>query len=114
MTTSTATRKSVKPVSGRCRWLKPLVLPHGIGRLAITSHTQRGPVTAEYDVEAILNAAGQVVGYHLVKDDDERYHIDTSWGAVWECDCADATFRGRECKHVRSVRAGLARLATPA
>jgi hypothetical protein len=49
----TTTRKEVKAapaVRGSVRWIKRLV-GNGFGRLVITSHTKRGPVTAEYDVE---------------------------------------------------------------
>jgi hypothetical protein len=97
-----------KQVSGSCKWVKRMVLPRGLGRLSITSHTTRGPVVQEYDVGAHLDQAGRVTGYRLVKDDDEGYDVSA---ADWTCTCADSTYRQRECKHARAMRAALARLA---
>jgi hypothetical protein len=65
-----------------------MVLPHGLGRLAITSITTRGPVTTEYDVGAHLDERGKVVGYRLVKDDDEAH--DSTQRTCRLCSCADA------------------------
>jgi hypothetical protein len=108
MKKSTRTREQVKAVSGSVRWVKKMVLPHGLGRLAITSITTRGPVTTEYDVGAHLDERGKVVGYRLVKDDDEAHDIDTS-GQDWLCSCADAVYRSRACKHVKALQVALPR-----
>ncbi len=102
-----ATRTPLPPVRGSARWLRPLV--NGYGRVEIRSHTRRGPVTAEYDVQA-LEENNRVQGYALAKDDDEVYAVDVSWGpGQWSCDCADSTFRGRECNHARALYALLAK-----
>lgn len=100
-------KTTTKPVSGSCKWIKRMVLPLGLGRLSITSNTSRGPVTAEYDVGAHLTE-GKVTGYRLVKDDDEGYDVDAT-GKDWHCTCADSTYRQRECKHVKALRAALSR-----
>ena len=91
-------RERVKPVAGNCRWVRRLTLPDGLGRIDING--------AGYDVEAVLDG-GRVVGLRLVKDDDTAYHVDTS-GADWTCDCPDAVYRDRQCKHSKSLRAALA------
>src|SRR5262245_59553236 len=57
-----------------------------------------------------------VYGYAITKHDGTVYHIDTNtrWGQ-WQCDCADATYRGERpggCKHVAALRQALAQTAT--
>lgn len=101
---STKNAEQVKPVTGSVRWVKKMVLPHGLGRLAITSITSRGPVVAEYDVGAHLDHQGKVTGYRLVKDDDEAYDLPADLSS---CTCADATYRERECKHLLALKAAL-------
>jgi hypothetical protein len=108
MRKTTKNAEHVKPVTGSCRWVKKPVLPCGLGRLAITSLTASGPVTAEYDIGCHLDHQGKVVGYRLVKDDDEAHDIDTS-GQDWLCSCADAVYRERACKHVRALQVALPR-----
>jgi hypothetical protein len=50
------------------RWLRPLTLPHGFGRLEITS--PEGQTTA-YDVQAVLaEDRHTVLGFLLADDDD--------------------------------------------
>lgn len=92
-------RRPVKPVHGICRWIRKLVLPHGIGTIAING--------VEYDVEAQLNIDDQVMGFRLVKTDDTEYRIDTSNGS-WRCTCMDAICRSDRpggCKHVAAMKA---------
>jgi hypothetical protein len=42
-------------------------------------------------------------GYRLVKPD---YDIDSG---AWSCTCPDATYRQRQCKHAKALRAALAK-----
>ena len=114
MGTSTKSRRPVKPVSGSCRWVVPLVVGYRPGRLSITSQTRRGPVTTEYTVREITDA-GRVVGYSLRKDDGTTHDVDAD---LWQCDCLDFLNRAAEreaaglppaCKHVKSLRAALKR-----
>ena len=108
MTHATASRKPVKPVSGSCRWLVPLVIGLRPGRLAITN--ARG-VTAEYTVTPHADHTGRVIGYRLTKDDGTAYDVDSD---LWECDCPDYLTRaarreGGGCKHTKALRAALPR-----
>src|SRR5947209_4266613 len=103
MTTVTATprpRKSkpTAPVSGRCRWLRVLVLNSGKpGRVRIDR-----PGLASTDYEVFANEqGGRVLGYRLVKDDGTAYDLDAE---LWACDCPDFVARrdGKDpkgCKH---------------
>ena len=99
----------VPPVRGSAVWVKPLLLPGGLGRLRITAHTKRGPVTAGYDVEATYSPDGRrLLGFSLATDSDDIYSIDITWGeGQWVCDCGDCCFRSRECKHSLALRAVL-------
>jgi hypothetical protein len=57
-----------------------------------------------YDV-TVLRVNGAVTGYRLMKQPDFKvYDLDTT-GEQWKCDCPDATYRERECKHIRGLRA---------
>ena len=107
MVTSTSPRRKeqVKPVTGKVRWLRPLVLGKTLGRIAITNANHE---TTEYDIGAFTETGGAIQGFGLAKDDDEIYSIDTTAGFGWVCDCADYQFRNRECKHIKAIRAALA------
>jgi hypothetical protein len=110
MTSLTRTRKPVQPVSGSARWLRRPLLPLGLGRLRIS--TAAG-VSHEYDVGAHLDETGHVIGWRLVKDDDEGYDVDIST-APWSCSCPDYTLRRSNsphtCKHAAGLRMALAAL----
>lgn len=117
--------RKVTPVSGSCRWVRRLVLnTDRPGIISITSHTQAGPVTAEYEVTAHMHGAW-VLGYRLThRGSGDVYDIDaTDPEGVWACDCRDWLTRrdpslgmdpsGKGCKHVlamKSVHAGMLRL----
>jgi hypothetical protein len=48
--------------------------------------------------------------YRLEKLDGPTYDIDAT-APEWRCDCPDATYRNRECKHVKALRAALSAAA---
>jgi hypothetical protein len=98
--------EQVKPVTGTVRWLKPLIVGKTLGRLSITNANGK---TEEYDIHAFIDGDGVVQGYGLAKDDDEIHSIDVTAGFGWTCDCPDHQFRNRECKHIKAVRAALAK-----
>jgi hypothetical protein len=97
MSTFQKARRPVKPVSGTCRWIKYLQWPFpGVLQINGTAYT----------VTALTNEqTGQIEGYRLVKQDGTTYDVDAHW---WTCDCPDAVYRNRECKHVKALRAALA------
>jgi hypothetical protein len=97
--------RKLKPVSGTARWIAKPSGPTLWGRLSITNVNNK---TTEYDFEAIREGE-KIVGFGLVKDDDEIYDIEiTRYG--WQCNCPDACWSDRECKHVKAIRAALAHL----
>ena len=89
-------KAKVKPVSGSCRW----VLPIGeadTGVLAING--------TNYTVTVLRGQSG-VEGYRKAKVDGTTYDIAAA-ADRWTCDCPDATYRQRECKHSAALRAAL-------
>jgi hypothetical protein len=92
--------RKAKPVSGTCRWVRPIGAA-GTGVLAITEVC--------YSI-TILKSRGRTVGYRLEKLDGTVYDVNAE-GEPWTCDCPDATYRERECKHVKALRAALSRTA---
>jgi hypothetical protein len=90
------TRKA-KPVSGTCKWVLPIG-EVGTGVLSINGVSYTTTVLKDQD---------RVTGYRLQKFDGMVYDIDAS-REQWGCDCPDATYRERECKHVKALRAALA------
>jgi len=111
MTTATRNaRKSLPPATGKVRWINRPTGPTLYGRFAVAAETKRGTVEAEYDIAAVTDKDGKVVGLGLAKDDDTIYHIDISqpWG--WTCDCPDGNFNrtAGTCKHCRAARQALA------
>src|SRR5436309_2244366 len=109
MATLAAPPPSVKPVTGTARWLRPLVLPRGTGRLSLTVRRATGRlVTTEYEVRCHLEG-GRILGYRLTKDDGEFYDVDASFGPEpehWDCDCKDFLARSHArgpCKHARGL-----------
>jgi hypothetical protein len=85
-----------RPVTGSCRWVLPIG-EVGTGVLQINS--------TPYTV-TILRSPSGVNGYRLGKEDGKTYDID-AFAETWKCDCPDATYRERECKHVKALRAAL-------
>jgi hypothetical protein len=90
------TRKA-KPVSGTCKWVLPIG-ETGTGVLAING--------TDYTVTSLQNQ-DRVTGYRLQKLSGTVYDIDAS-REQWGCDCPDATYRERQCKHVKALQAALA------
>lgn len=120
MATVTATPKTRKPARethGTCR-LSPacnLPLPQALdaGEAMLTLTPERGNPTS-YQVQRLSDPYGATVGFRLMKltwyiVDRKVYDIDVIPGYGWQCDCPDAEFQGRECKHVRSLRAALSK-----
>jgi hypothetical protein len=104
----------VRPGAGSARWLKPLVLPLGLGRLEITDAGGRAEA---YDVGAHLDAGGRVVGFRLVNDDDEGHDLYPDSGR-WACSCPHCGPPGGAgvggCAHAAGLRAALAALPAAA
>jgi hypothetical protein len=86
-----------KPVAGTCRWILPIG-ETGTGVLEING--------TAYEV-TVFKEEGGVAGYRLQKFNGPAYDIDARLDQ-WTCDCPDATYRERECKHVKALRAALA------
>jgi hypothetical protein len=82
---------AVNPVSVTWRWVRPLAYPEP-GVLEING--------VEYAVRPLQG------GYRLTKPGGKSYDIDTS-GKLWACDCPDAVFRERQCKHIQGLFAAL-------
>jgi hypothetical protein len=89
--------RKAKPVSGTCKWVLPIG-ETGTGVLAING--------TDYTVTVLRNQ-DRVTGYRLQKLDGTVYDIDAG-REQWGCDCPDATYRERQCKHVKALRAALA------
>ncbi len=115
--TVTATRKTRKPAleaHGTC-YLKAtgnLALEQALdsGNALLTVHTER---CTNYLVQRLTDPDGETVGFRLMKLTDyivdrKVYDIDVNPGYGWQCDCPDALYQNRECKHVRALRAALA------
>jgi hypothetical protein len=104
----------VRPGAARARWLKPLVLPLGLGRLEITDAAGRAEA---YDVGAHLDADNRVVGFRLVNDEDEGYDLFTDCSR-WACSCPRFGAHGDKgvegCAHAAGLRAALAALLATA
>jgi hypothetical protein len=92
MATVHNSRKAVKPVRASWRWLRRI----GEG----------DPETGLLDINGttygVIPFPG---GYRLVKADGTAYDVH---GETWACDCPDATYRERQCKHALALRAALA------
>jgi hypothetical protein len=104
----------VRPGAACARWLRPLALPLGIGRLEITDAAGRAEA---YDVGAHLDADGRVVGFRLVNDEDEGYDLFTDCSR-WACSCPRFGVHGDKgvegCPHAAGLRAALAALLATA
>jgi hypothetical protein len=72
---------------------------------------ERGEPT-NYTVLRLADEDGRTVGFRLTRlaafiVDRKVYDIDITLGYSWPCDCPDAQFQNRECKHVHALRASL-------
>jgi hypothetical protein len=116
--TLTATKKTRKPARethGKCYLKaalgKTLEQSLDAGDALLTLHTD---CCTNYTVQRLPDPDGETVGFRMVKltayiIDRKLYDIDVCCGKDWLCDCPDAQFQNRECKHVRSLRAALAK-----
>jgi hypothetical protein len=115
--TLTATRTNRKPAReahGKC-FLKPTgnkTLEQALdsGDALLSVHTER---CTNYLVQRLTDHDGETVGFRMMKLTDfivdrKVYDIDVTLGKDWVCDCPDATFQNRACKHARALRAALA------
>jgi hypothetical protein len=103
-------RKPLPPATGKIRWISKPTKECFWGRLAITVNTKRGPIETAYDLAAVTDKDGKIIGLGLAKDDDETYEIHISQPYGWECSCASSIFETRPagfCKHCIAVRSGL-------
>jgi hypothetical protein len=89
----------VRPVT--YQWVVPIGAVSGVGVLDING--------AVYTV-TLLHQDGRVIAYRLEKLDGATYDIDAT-APQWICDCPDATYRQRACKHVKALQAALAAAA---
>jgi hypothetical protein len=90
-------KSTAKPVSGNCRWVVPI---------GPVSHTGVLEINQTVYTVTVLYLDGRVSGYRLEKLDGPTYDIDAT-AQEWRCDCPDATYRNRECKHVKVLRVAL-------
>lgn len=112
---TTATRKPARETHGTCRLTAacPLALPAALdaGEALLIITPERGDPTT-YTVLRLADKDGRTVGYRLTRlawfvVDRKVYDIDLAGGFGPSCDCPDAQFRSRECKHVRCLLAAL-------
>jgi hypothetical protein len=124
-TTKTKTRKPARETHGTCRLIPAceLTLAEALdaGEAMLSIVPERGEPT-NYTVLRFADKDGSTVGYRLTRltafiVDRKVYDIDVTPGYGWQCDCPDAQFQNRECKHCKSLRACLTRsgisIATP-
>jgi len=115
--TVTRTRKPARVTHGACRLAATgnltlaAALDSGDALLTITPETGK---PTNYTVLRLADGDGHTVGFRMTKLtpyilDRKEYDIDVTPGYGWQCDCPDAQFQNRECKHVHALRAALAR-----
>src|SRR5262245_60131695 len=111
------TRKPARDTHGTCRLIPacnlPLPAALDAGEAMLSILPEDGAPT-NYLVQRLADPDGHAVGFRLLKlawclADRELYDIDIATGFGWLCDCPDAQFRSRECKHARSLRSALAK-----
>jgi hypothetical protein len=111
----TTTRKPARETHGTTRLIPTgnlsltEALDAGEAMLLITP--DRGFPTS-YTVKRLADKGGRTIGFRLTKLtayilDRKLYDIDITTSYGWLCDCPDAQFQNRECKHCRSLRASL-------
>jgi hypothetical protein len=113
LTKTHKTRQPARETHGTC-YLKAtgnLTLQQALdsGDALLTIHTER---CTNYTVQRLADPDGETVGFRLIKLTDyivdrQIYDIELA-GKELRCDCPDATFQERCCKHARALRAALA------
>jgi hypothetical protein len=115
--TATRTRKPARETHGTCRLIPACHLPLSAaldaGEAMLSIIPEHGEPT-NYTVLRLSDPDGRPVGFRLTRlaafiVDRKLYDIDVTPGYGWQCDCPDAQFRSRECKHVHALRAALTR-----
>jgi hypothetical protein len=117
MQTTTRTRKPARETHGTCRLIPACNLPladalnAGEATLTIIPDRSDLPVSS-YTVQRLADKEGRTLGFRLTRlaeyiVDSKIYDIDVATSYGWLCDCPDAQFQNRECKHCRSLRACL-------
>jgi hypothetical protein len=115
--TATRTRKPARETHGTCRLIPacnlPLPAALDAGEAMLSIIPERGEPT-NYLVQRLSDPDGETVGFRLTRlaafiVDRKVYDIDVTPGYGWQCDCPDAQFQNRECKHCKSLRACLTR-----
>ena len=111
MPVSAKQRRRGDPATGTVAWEDHDCPETGNPLLRITVATSRGPVAQVYEVEQVTG------GYNLYRLDNLyhliTYRIRVDASGCWWCDCPDADMdpsRCNHCKHVRGLRAALAKL----
>jgi hypothetical protein len=117
VTSPTTTRKPARVTHGTCRLTatgnQTLAAALDSGDALLTLTPDNGKPT-NYTVERLTDGDGQTVGFRVTRltqfiADRKVYDIDVTPGYGWQCDCPDAQFQNRECKHVHALRAALAK-----
>lgn len=112
---TTTQRKPARETHGIARFVStgPLPLPQALdaGETLLALYPERGNATS-YQVQRLSDPDGATVGFRLLKltpfiIDRKVYDIDVTPGYGWQCDCPDAQFQSRECKHCKALRAAL-------
>jgi hypothetical protein len=117
MTTTATTRKPTRETHGTCRLIPacnlplPEALDAGEAMLTITPARSDLPVSS-YTVLRLQDKAGRTLGFRLTRlaeyiVDKKVYDVDVTSSYGWTCDCPDAQFQSRPCKHCRALKAGL-------
>jgi hypothetical protein len=117
MQTTTRTRKPARETHGTSRLIPACNLPlaealdEGEAMLTIIPDRPDLPVSS-YTVQRLADKEGRTLGFRLTRlaeyiIDRKVYDIDITQAWGWTCDCPDAMFQGRACKHSRSLRACL-------
>jgi hypothetical protein len=121
MQTTTRTRKPARETHGTCRLIPACNLPlaealdAGEAMLTILPDRKDVPATS-YTVKRLADDEGRTLGFRLTRlaeyiVDRKVYDIDVTTSYGWLCDCPDAQFQNRECRHCRSQHRRCSRLA---
>jgi hypothetical protein len=60
-------RQPLPPATGKVRWIQKPTPECFYGRIAVAVDTKRGPVEAEYDIAAVTDKEGHIIGLGLAK-----------------------------------------------
>jgi hypothetical protein len=95
--------------TGEDRWADLL---SGVAILAITKGDGTDSDTTLYWARAVGDA-GRLVDIDLTRfNTGEKYRVAIDPRGAWECDCPDAVYRNRRCKHVSALTDALRSLGT--